>query len=50
MLNLIKEQDNDGLIGKIYLFAKDLNKSKNVFLIKKPEDVGIKHLYVQKHL
>ena len=50
MLNLIKEQDNDGLIDKIYLYAKDLKKSKNLFLIKKSEDVGVKHLNVQKHL
>ena len=40
MLNLIKEQDSD----KIYLYAKDLNEPKYQFLIKKREDVGIKHL------
>ena len=26
LLNLIKEQDNDHLIDKIYLYAKDLSK------------------------
>ena len=44
MLNLVKEQDSDNLIDKIYLYAKDLNKPKYQFLIKKCEDVGIKHL------
>ena len=43
-LNLIKEQDSDSLIDKIYLYAKDLNELKYQFLIKKDEDVGIKHL------
>ena len=40
LLNLIKEQD---VIDKIYLYAKDLNKPKYEFLIKKSENVGIKH-------
>ena len=40
LLNLIKEQDNDDLIDKIYLYAKDLSK----FLIKKCKNSGIKHL------
>ena len=40
LLNLIKEQDS----GKTYLYTKDLNKPKYQFLIKKREDVGIKHL------
>ena len=44
MLHLIKEQDSDNLTDKIYLYAKDLNKPKYQFLIKKHEDVGIKHL------
>ena len=39
-LNLLKEQD---VIDKIYLYAKDLNEPKYEFLIKKPENVGIKH-------
>ena len=44
LLNLIKEQDSKNLIDKIYLYAKDLNEPKYHFLIKKREDVGIKHL------
>ena len=44
MLHLIKEQDSDNLTDKIYLYTKDLNKPKYQFLIKKHEDVGIKHL------
>ena len=40
MLNLIKEQDG---VDKIYLYAKDLNEPKYNFLIKKRENVGIKH-------
>ena len=42
--NLIKEKDDDNLIDKIYLYEKDLNELKSQFLIKKCEDVGIKHL------
>ena len=41
LLNLIKEQNN---IDKIYLYARDLNETKHKILIKKWEDVGIKHL------
>ena len=41
LLNLIQKQDND-LIDKIYLYAKDLNEPKHQFLIKKREDAGIK--------
>ena len=44
LLNLIREQDNDEPIDKIYLYAKDLNEPKYQFLIKRYEDVGIKHL------
>ena len=44
MLNLIKEQDDDNLIDKIYLYAEDLNEPTYQFLIKKREDVGTKHL------
>ena len=44
LFNLIKEQDSDSLIGKIYFYAKDLNESKYQFWIKKREDVEIKHL------
>ena len=41
LLNLIKEQDNENLIDKI---DKDLNQPKYQYLIKRREDVGIKHL------
>ena len=44
LLYLIKEQDSDNLIDKIYLYAKHLNEPKYQFLIKKRENVGIKHL------
>ena len=44
LLNLIKKQDNDNLIDKIHLYAKDLNQPKYQYLIKRREDVGIKHL------
>ena len=40
LLNLIKEQDD---IDKIYLYAKDLNKPKYEFLIKKRQDTGTKY-------
>ena len=42
LLNLIKEQDSDNLIDKIYLYAKDLCEPKYQFLTKKRDDVGIK--------
>ena len=29
LLNLIKEHDNDNLIDKIYLFAKDLSEPRH---------------------
>ena len=41
LLNLINEQDD---IDKIYLCAKDLSEPKYECLIKKRENVGIKHL------
>ena len=44
LLNLIKEQDSDNLIDEIYFYVKDLNEPKYQFLIKKCEDVGMKHL------
>ena len=44
LLNLMKKKDRDHLIGKIYLYAKDLSEPKYQFLIKKREDVGIKNL------
>ena len=39
----IKEQVYRDVIDKIYLYARDLNKPKYQFLIKKCEDAGIKH-------
>ena len=41
LLNLINEQND---IDKIYLYAKDLSEPKYEYLIKKREDVGIKHV------
>ena len=41
MINLINEQND---IDKIYLYARDLSKPKYEYLIKKREDVGIKHV------
>ena len=43
LLSLI-QQDNNNLIDKIYLYAKDLSKPKHQVLIKKREDAGIKNL------
>ena len=44
LLNLTQKQDNNNLIDKIYLYAKDLSEPKYQFLIKKLEDAGIKNL------
>ena len=41
--NLI-QKDNNNLIDKIYLYAKDLEEQKYQFLIKKRENAGIKNL------
>ena len=41
LLNLISQQDN---IDRIYLYAKELSETKHEILIKKRENVGIKHL------
>ena len=46
LLNLIKQQDSDCLIDKMY--AKNLSEARYQFLIKKREDVGIKYLNVPK--
>ena len=40
LINLINEQDD---IDKIYLYAKGLSKPKYRYLIKKYENIGIKH-------
>ena len=44
LLNLIKQQDSDNLIEKMFLYAKGLNEPNYQFSFKKREDVGIKHL------
>ena len=49
LLNLIKEQDSDELIHKIYLYAKDLNKPKYQFLINKREEAEM-YLNDPRHL
>ena len=43
LINLINEQD---YIDKIYLYAKDLSKSKYEYLIKKHEYAGKKTLLI----
>ena len=35
LLNLLQKQDNDSLIDKIYLYAKDLSETQYLFFIKK---------------
>ena len=40
LLNLIKERKD---IDNIYLYAKDLSEPKYEYLIKNPENAGIKH-------
>ena len=42
LLNLMQKQDDDSLIDKFHLYAKDLSEPKCQFLIKKREDAGIK--------
>ena len=41
LINLINEQND---IDKMYLYARDLSEPKYEYLIKKPEDAGIKNL------
>ena len=41
LINLINDQND---IDKIYLYAKDLSKQKYKYLIRKRENVGIKHV------
>ena len=41
LIDLINEQND---IDNIYLYARDLSKSKYEYLIKKLGDVGIKHV------
>ena len=42
LLNLIQQDNN--IIDKIYLYAKDLEETKYQFLIEKRENTGIKNL------
>ena len=44
MHRFTERKNSDSLIDKIYLYFKDLNEPKYQFLIKKREDVGIRHL------
>ena len=44
-MNLISQQED---VDKTYLHAKEFSETKYEFLIKKPEDTGIKHLNNQK--
>ena len=41
LIDLINEQND---IDNIYLYARDLSEPKYEYLIKKLEDVGIKHV------
>ena len=41
LINLINEQND---IDKIYLYARDLSEPKYEYLIKKRDDVGLKHV------
>ena len=41
LLNSVNEQHD---IDKIYLYARDLSKSKSKYFITKHENVGVKHL------
>ena len=43
LLNLIRKQNNNNPIGKIYLYAKDLSEPKYQLLIAKRENAGIKN-------
>ena len=41
LINLINERND---VDKIYLYPRDLSEPKYEYLIKKREDIGIKHL------
>ena len=41
LMNLVSQQSD---IDRIYLYPKDLSEPKYEFLIKKRENVGLKHL------
>ena len=44
LLTLIKKNDSESLIDKVYLYGKGSNRPKYQFLIKNREDVAIRHL------
>ena len=44
LLNFIREKDIDKPIDKVFLYARGLYESKYLFLVKKHQNVGIKHL------
>ena len=46
LINLIIEQND---IDKIYLYARDLSEPKYEYLIKKREELGIKHFNTLMH-
>ena len=48
LLNLIKEEDSDNSIDKIYLYGRDFNEPKYQLLIKKREDSRIKYSHDSK--
>ena len=50
LLNLIKKQDIESFIYNIFSYAGDINEPKYQFLIKKFEEVGIKHFIDSKAL
>ena len=49
LLNLIKlkDDDKDDVIGKIYLYVKDLNKAKYQYLIKKRQKLVLDFIKIQ---
>ena len=47
MLICLNEQND---IDKVYLYAGDLSEPKYEYLIKKRENLGMKHLIIQTHL
>ena len=44
LLNFIREKDINKPIDKVFLYARGLYESKYLFLVKKHQNVGIKHL------
>ena len=48
LLNLIKKEDSDNPVDKIYLCARDFNEPKYQLLMKKREDARIKYSHDSK--